>query len=59
MMGRSDAEISRGCEEIGYKKGTKEHKECVDSVKRYEKSHEDEEEKRQREESDKKWRNRQ
>ncbi|MBP9566493.1 MAG: hypothetical protein KBE02_04350 [Sulfurospirillum sp.] len=52
-MGRSEAEISRGCEEIGYKKGTKAHKECVESIMEYERQHERDEQERQREEAEK------
>ncbi len=52
-MGRSEAEISRGCEEIGHKKGTKAHRECVESIMEYERQHERDEEKRQREEAEK------
>jgi len=49
-MARTEEEVSRGCEEIGYRKGTKAHNECVESTMKYERLHEEDMERKQREE---------
>ncbi len=53
-MARTEEEVSRGCEEIGYRKGTKAHNECVESIMKYERLDEEEMERNQREECTKK-----
>ena len=48
---RSDAELSKGCEEEGSKKGTKAHKECMDMAKMLDKMGEQELLRKQEEEA--------
>ncbi len=53
-MRRTKTEISRDCEEIGLRKGTKGHTECVNDIEKFEKLMEKDVERKQREAMEKK-----